>query len=177
MTDTISPAHYVIYNNCCALFLSLKYHMSKPEYIYEEISKLKNKYQISLLIVLLDHLIYEELFKEITVLSIRTNFTVLPCWSYEEAAQHIEHFRKNIDKSPEMIMGRNVNSNINHQNSIEALTQINSINRIDGQTLLATFETMGKLLYASLDEISLCPGISMTKAKRMQRVFDNFKNE
>lgn len=126
---------------------------------------------------MIDHLIYDALLKELTILSIRTNFTLLICWNYDEAAKHIENYRLNIDKSAEIIMGKNFNTNqtnnaVNQQSLTDALTSIKGINRTDAVTLLSTFETFENLVNANSDEISLCPGISMVKAERLHAIFN-----
>ncbi|KAH9419560.1 hypothetical protein DERP_009617 [Dermatophagoides pteronyssinus] len=185
-TDSISPAHFLLYDNCCALFLSLVYHIANPNYIYDRVKELRNSYQLSLLILQIDHSIYENPLKELTIMAIRANFTLLVAWSPEEAAKHIENYRINADKSPSMIMGRAFDDDENASSSMEkkklnanqshgvidALTSVKHINRTNAITLLSTFDTVENLTVATIDELTLCPGISITKAKQLHSIFN-----
>ena len=177
--DSIEPAHYLLYDSCCALFLSLKYHVIHPNYIYERINQLRNKYQLKILLVMIDHLVYEQHLKELTITATRTNFTLMPAWSYDEAARHIENLRVYADKSPDVIMGRfepsdnTKSASDNQQQSlVEALTTIKSVNRTDAVTLLSTFDTFDNVIKANTDELTICPGISMLKARRLHALFN-----
>lgn len=179
-TDSISPAHYVLAENCCALYLNLDYHVAKPDWIYEKINELRNKYQLSLLIVMVNHVDYESLLKEITILAIRTNFTLLLAWSPEEAAKHIENYRLNAEKSPNIIMGRTLEEVSKksitslQQCLVDALTSVSRISRSDATSLISsnTFDKFEDLAKASVDELALCPGISSVKAKKFYSLFN-----
>ena len=177
ITDSIAPAHYLLFDSCCALFLSLKYHVIHPNYIYERITDIRNKYQLKILLVLIDHIIYEQSLKELTLLAVRTNFTLMLAWTYEEAARHLENYRINAEKPPDVIMGRSENnynsSSISVQQSlVDALTTVKSVNRTDAITLLSAFESFDNLIKANVDELTVCPGISMIKARRLHALFN-----
>ena len=125
----------------------------------------------------MDHLIYETHLKELTILAVRTNFTLMLAWTYDEAARHIENFRMNADKSPDVIMGRVEDSSKsstgnNQQSLVDALTTVKSVNRTDAVTLLSTFETFDNVIKANTDELTVCPGISMVKARRLHTLFN-----
>lgn len=173
--ESIAPAHYVLSESTCCLILSIKYHVINSSYIYERISELKKAYQLKILIVLVDHIVYEPSIKELSLLCIRTNFTMMLAWTFEEAARHIENYRVNADSTADLIMGRtneekNKSSN-NQQCLVEALTSVKAVNRTDAVTLLSTFSTLHDITKASLDELSICPGISSVKASRLNAFF------
>lgn len=183
-SEAISPAHYLLFDSCCALFLSLKYHVIHPDYVYERVAELQNKYQLKVLLVMIDHLVYEASLKELTLLAVRTNFTLLLAWNYEEAAKHIENIRLNVDKPPDVIMGRGSGGGggggeekegskltTNQGSLVDALTSVKSINRTDAITLLATFDSLANIATASPDELTICPGISIIKARRLHSLF------
>src|SRR5437879_5024359 len=48
------PADYVLGATTCALFLSLKYHRLHPEYIYTRIRLLAGKYNLRIVLVMVD---------------------------------------------------------------------------------------------------------------------------
>lgn len=188
INDAISPAHYLISDSCCALFLSLKYHVIHPNYIIERITELKRNYQQKLLLLLIDHLVYEQILKELTMVATRTDFTLLVAWTYDDAAQHIANYRLNFDKPPDLIRGpvhvpttskatgsdKTVASvvDLNHQSLVDALTNVKAVNRTDAVTLLSTFDTFENIVNAGVNNLTLCPGISMKKAHRLHQLFN-----
>ncbi|KAH9406076.1 hypothetical protein TYRP_013676 [Tyrophagus putrescentiae] len=173
------------------------YHVIHPEYIYERVNELSRGgglYQLKVLLVMVDHVVYEAHLKELTILAVRTNWTLLVAWTYEEAARHIEHLRVNAEKPADVIMGRfddglgcgttststsstgNSSSSSSkafsmNQSLVDALTSVKSVNRTDAATLLGSFDTFGDLVRANTDLLTCCPGISMVKAKRLQTLF------
>lgn len=53
---------------------------------------------------------------------------------------------------------------------IEALTSIKSVNRTDAMTLLSTFGSLEKIVAATEEEISFCPGFGPQKASKLHSV-------
>lgn len=185
ITDSIAPAHYLISDSCCALFLSLKYHVIHPDYIYERINELKgaHSYQLKILLVMVDHLVFESPLKELTILAVRTNLTMMVAWTYDEAARHIENLRVNAEKPADVIMGRYEDGSTSssdgtkvsigtQQALVDALTSVKSVNRTDAATLLANFDSFSDIVRANTDVLTVCPGISMVKAKRLHSLFN-----
>src|SRR5215469_4793663 len=60
------PADFVLGATTCALFLSLKYHRLHPEYIYNRIRGLQGKYNLRILLVMVDIPNHEESLKELS---------------------------------------------------------------------------------------------------------------
>ena len=53
-----------------------------------------------------------------------------------------------------------------------------SVNKTDAATLLNTFGTIEKILGASVEELSLCPGFGPQKAHRLHKVLnERFKKQ
>lgn len=167
LTDSISPAHYQMFDSCCALFLSLKYHVIYPNYIYDKLNELRNSYQLKVLIVLIDHIEYQSALKELTKLSIRVNCTLILAWSYEEAANHIENYRNFADKSADIITGKQTAGNDNkgavYQCLVDGLTSIRSINKTDAVSLISMFDTFENIVKSDDDQLIVCPGMASLK--------------
>ncbi|XP_054153547.1 DNA excision repair protein ERCC-1-like [Oppia nitens] len=176
LSADISPAHYLMYDSCCAVFLSLKYHVIYNNYIYDTVDKVRNTYQLTVLLVLVDHIEYREPLKELTQLAIRTNCTLMLAWSYEEAATIIENYRHFADKTPDIIMGKQSSAGGStggdYQSLVEALTSVKSINNTDAVTLLTTFDTMENIVNADDDQLIICPGMAALKAQRLRKFFN-----
>ena len=84
------PADYVLGATTCALFLSLKYHRLHPEYIYNRIKQLAGKYNLRVLLVMVDIGNHEDSLKELSKTSLVNGVTVILCWSAQEAARYLE---------------------------------------------------------------------------------------
>ncbi len=167
LNESISPAHYLMYDSSCALFLSLKYHVIYPNYIYDKLNELRNSYQLKVLLVLVDHIEFQSSLKELTKLAIRTNSTLMLAWSYEEAANYLENYKLFAGRTPDIIMGKiNTNSDVSqtaYQCLVEALTSIKSINKTDAVSLISTFDTFENIVKTDEEELTLCPGMASLK--------------
>ncbi len=167
LNESISPAHYLMYDSCCALFLSLKYHVIYPNYIYDKLNELRNSYQLKVLLVLVDHIEFQSSLKELTKLAIRTNCTLMLAWSYEEAANYLENYKQFAERTPDIIMGKlNANSDVSqtaYQCLVEAFTSIKSINKTDAVSLISTFDTFENIVKTDEEELTFCPGMASLK--------------
>lgn len=52
---------------------------------------------------------------------------------------------------------------------VNALTCVRSVNKTDAATLLSTFGSLGKIISATQDSLSLCPGLGPQKASRLYK--------
>ncbi len=167
LNESISPAHYLMYDSCCAMFLSVKYHVIYPNYIYDKLNELRNSYQLKVLLVLVDHIEFQSSLKELTKLAIRTNCTLMLAWSYEEAANYLENYKLFAERTPDIIMGKlNANSDVSqtpYQCLVEAFTSIKSINKTDAVSLISTFDTFENIVKTDEEELTLCPGMASLK--------------
>ncbi|KAI5285488.1 ssDNA endonuclease and repair protein rad10, partial [Ascosphaera aggregata] len=87
------PADYVVGQTTCVLFLSLKYHRLHPEYIYSRIRVLGGKYNLRILLVMVDVPNHEENLRELSKTSIINDLTLILCWSAAEAGHYLELFK------------------------------------------------------------------------------------
>ncbi len=94
------PSDYVLGNTTCALFLSLKYHRLHPEYIYSRIRALGGKYNLRVLLTMVDIQNHEESLKELSKTSLVNNLTLILCWSALEAGRYLELFKSYEHASP-----------------------------------------------------------------------------
>ncbi|KAF4985788.1 hypothetical protein F66182_16892 [Fusarium sp. NRRL 66182] len=104
------PADYVVGATTCALFLSLKYHRLHPEYIYSRIRLLAGKYNLRIVLVMVDIPNHEETLKELSKTSIVNNVTLILCWSAPEAAHYLELFKSSENAQPTAIRSQQAQS-------------------------------------------------------------------
>lgn len=172
---------YVMGRTTCALFLSIKYHALKPDYIADRIKALGKLYELRVLLVLVDSKDPHHSLKYLTRVCLICDLTLMLAWSPEEAGQMIETYKVFENKPPDMIMEKQDMDP--HAKLVSALTSVRSINKTDAMTLLTTFGSLEAIVKATKDSLSLCPGIGPSKAARLHTVLhqpflisDNFSS-
>lgn len=156
---------YVIGKSACALFLSLRYHNLFPNYIHERLKALGKSYVLRVLLAQVDVVEPNHPLKDLSVISILADCTLMVCWSAEEAGNYLETYKIYENKSADMIKEKQDGDN--YSQLIDCLTTIRSINKTDAMVLLSTFKTLKGIIKASIDELALCPGFGPLKAKRL----------
>lgn len=164
--ETIVP-DYVMGRTVCALFLSLRYHNLKPEYINERLKFLGKLYDLRVLLVQVDMKDPHHSLKHLTRVCLLADLTLMVAWSPEEAGRIIETYKIYQNKPPDMIMEKQESDP--HLKLANALTTVRSINKTDATTLLSTFGSLGKIIKASQDSLALCPGLGPQKASRLYK--------
>lgn len=89
--------------NCGILYLSLKYHKLHAGYIETRLNDL-NGYQIKVLLV---HSNVEDpsfLLRDLNMLCYRTCICLVLCYSVEEAAEYIEHFKSTENRKVDKVL-------------------------------------------------------------------------
>ncbi|XP_014262184.1 DNA excision repair protein ERCC-1 isoform X2 [Cimex lectularius] len=95
---------YVMGRTTCALFLSLRYHNLKPDYINNRIKELGKLYDLRVLLVQVDTKDPNYPLKHLTRVCLLTDMTLILAWNPEEAAKIIETYKSFEYKPPDMIM-------------------------------------------------------------------------
>lgn len=161
---------YVMGRTTCAFFLSIRFHALHPNYIYERINRLGENYDLRVLLVIVDHVEHKSYLKELSKLSIRSNLTLMLCWTIEDAAMYLEKYKLSEDKPADTIMEKPTNYEYEEaldQYMIDALAESKSINRTDATSIVALFDTFRRISTAAPEELSICPGVGMQKAQRL----------
>lgn len=143
------------------LFLSLKYHKLRPEYIWEKIkktnigitSKANENKILKILLILVDIESPQSLLNQLSLMCIKNNFATILAWSFEEAGNYIV-FAKQNDNSPHISREsiRGFKSNDYNSSLIDSFTSINLINKTDVSNLLATFGSVKNIVLKICDE-------------------------
>lgn len=170
------PADYVVGNTTCALFLSLKYHRLHPEYIYSRVRLLAGKYNLRLVLVMVDIPNHEDSLKELSKTSIINNLTLILCWSAPEAAHYLELFKSSENAQPTAIQTQQAQS---YKDSlVEFVTVPRSINKSDAASLISTFGSLQNGVNAQPEQISAVPGWGEKKVKQWcNAVREDFRME
>ncbi|ESZ89477.1 mating-type switching protein swi10 [Sclerotinia borealis F-4128] len=164
------PADYVLGLTTCALFLSLKYHRLHPEYIYNRIKDLQGKYNLRVLLTMVDIGNHEESLKELAKTSLVNNVTVILCWSATEAARYLEYYKSYEHANASAIKG--VESKGYTEKMVDFITVPRNINKTDALSLVDAFGSIKDAINARPEEIAVINGWGERKVKRWCGVVD-----
>ncbi|KAF5740594.1 DNA excision repair protein ERCC-1 [Tripterygium wilfordii] len=160
---------YLLGQSSCALYLSLRYHLLHPDYLYYRIRELQKNFKLR---IVLCHVDVEDVVKpllEVTKTALLHDCTLLCAWSLEECGRYLETIKVYENKPADLIQGQmdtDYQSRLNH-----ALTTIRHVNKTDVITLGSTFGSLSNIMDASMEDLARCPGIGERKVKRLYDTF------
>lgn len=189
--DSSIVADYVVGKSSCVLFLSIRYHNLKPDYIHERIKVLGKNYELRVLLVQVDIKESQNALKHLTRLCLLADFTLMLAWNAEECGKIIETYKMIENKPAEYLMDKTENDDyqkvsfyrkfsyliknsifIFSQQIINSLTSIKSVNTTDAMTLLSNFGNLENLVQASENKLNSIPGLGSKKAQKIIKVFN-----
>lgn len=158
------PADYVLGVTTCALFLSLKYHRLHPEYIYTRIKQLQGKYNLRIVLCMVDIQNHEESLKELSKTSLINNVTLILSWSAAEGARYLEAFKTYENAAPTSI--KQHQSTTYSDRMVDFITTPRAINKTDAVSLVSQFGSIRTAVNARHEDVS---GIAGWGEKKVQR--------
>lgn len=165
---------YVMEGSCCVLFLSVRYHLLHNSYLEERIHRIRKEdpapYRTKVVICFVDVDDNEIALREINRVALLSQFTLILAWSWIEAARYLETLKAYENKSATLIKEKIEAEFLPKANDV--LTAIRSVNKTDVVTLLSTFGTVRGLMNASMEELSLCPGVGAKKVRHLLETFN-----
>ena len=186
------PADYVLGLTTCALFLryvaaeegceevcedvltvgdcSLKYHRLHPEYIYTRIRNLQGKYNLRVLLTMVDIPNHEDSLRELSKTSLVNNVTVILCWSAAETARYIELYKSYESANFAAIRGQQSSSYADKL--VDFVTVPRSLNKSDAVALVANFGSLKNAINAETEQLGTLSGWGGVKVKRWSSAID-----
>ncbi|KAF5020487.1 hypothetical protein F66182_7478 [Fusarium sp. NRRL 66182] len=164
------PADYVMGLGTCALFLSLKYHRLHPEYIYTRIRNLQGKYNLRIVLTMVDIPNHEASLKELSKTSLVNNVTLILCWSAAEAARYIELYKSYENASFGAIRGQQPSSY--GEKLVEFVTVPRSLNKSDAVAVVSNFGSLKNAINADAEQLGMLNGWGGIKVKRWMSAVD-----
>ncbi|KAL9089618.1 MAG: hypothetical protein Q9165_005650 [Trypethelium subeluteriae] len=158
------PADYVLGTTTCALFLSLKYHRLHPEYIYGRIRQLQGRYNLRIILTMVDIQNHEESIKELSKTSLINNVTIMLCWSAQEAGRYLELYKQYEHAAPTSIKAHQATGYADR--ITEFITTPRSINKTDAVSLVSSFGSIRTAINARPEEVALVAGWGEKKVQR-----------
>ncbi|TYJ59104.1 hypothetical protein B9479_000093 [Cryptococcus floricola] len=161
------PADYQVPSNeqC-----SLKYHRLHPEYIHQRIEKMKNMYNLRIILVLCDVNEHHQSLRELSKIAIINDFTVFVAWSNEEIAQYLVTFKQFEHKSADMLKERVQQTY--HDQLQHVLTSGKKVNKTDADNLAAEFGSLDNMSRKSAKALSNVKGLGATKVTSLVDAFN-----
>ena len=152
--DSSITADYEINYSTSILFLSLKFHACKPEYIYKRINNLKSS-KLRILMVLIDVPNYnpslQELFNMIPM-------TIVLCKNHDECAKYLKGFDIATKRSLDVLRRKETSIDA----FLEAFPRINSSNALK---MKETYNSVQDLFKANEKDLGNVFGIGRSKAE------------
>lgn len=154
--DSLILSDYYINPTFQILFLSLKYHKLRPEYIWTRLKKLnkgssvienRNDKVLRVLLVVVDIDSHQEPLRKLSDFCIKHDLSLMLAWSFEEAGNYIalgKHFDNAPQKSKDSIKGfrgADYNSSV-----VEAFTTVKAVNKTDVSNLLANYKSVKEII-------------------------------
>ncbi|ODO04761.1 hypothetical protein I350_05371 [Cryptococcus amylolentus CBS 6273] len=167
------PADYQVGAHNGVLFLrqcSLKYHRLHPEYIHQRIEKMKNMYNLRIILVLCDVNEHHQSLRELSKIAIINDFTVFVAWSNEEIAQYLVTFKQFEHKSADMLKERVQQTY--HDQLQHVLTSGKKVNKTDANNLAAEFGSLDNMSRKSAKALSNVKGLGATKVTSLVDAFN-----
>ncbi|KAJ8116119.1 hypothetical protein ONZ43_g4511 [Nemania bipapillata] len=158
------PADYGLGLTTCALFLSLKYHRLHPEYIYTRIRNLQGKYNLRILLTMVDIPNHEDSLRELSKTSLINNVTIILCWSAAEAARYLELYKSYEHANFSAIKGQQATGYA--EKLVEFVTVPRGINKADAISLVSAFGSIKNAVNGDPEQVAIIGGWGEKKVKR-----------
>ncbi|KAH9411454.1 DNA repair protein Ercc1 (rad10/Swi10) [Ordospora pajunii] len=158
--NAITP-DYEVNSSVGILFLSLRFHVCKPEYIQKRVRAMR-PYKVRALLVYVDIPNYGPIIRE---LFDSVPLTMVLGFSIEECSRYVRGF--------EMAGGRSVDAIRRGQNDTEGFLQrIPKINKTDAQQIACKCGTLLGFISKTPGEMEEIAGIGKLKAEEISRFLD-----
>lgn len=157
------PADYVLGLTTCALFLSLKYHRLHPEYIYARVRNLQGKFNLRILLTMVDIANHEDALRELAKTSLVNDVTLILCWSSHEAARYLELYKSYEHAGFAAIRAPQAVGYA--ERMVEFVTVPRVINKADAIALVSTFGSLKNAVNADPDQVAAVAGWGERKVK------------
>ena len=168
---------YDLGSDACALFLDLKFHNQRPTHIQRRMREVANDsrgggggWRLRVLVCLANKVADPtSSLRDLSVLAIHGEFTLIVVWSDLEAALYVEAYKTYEAKDATTITKRAETEHM--PKLVECLRAVRGVNTSDVVTLSAAFSTLRGIAEASEADLSLCPGVGPTKVQRLHDAF------
>ncbi|CAM9171613.1 unnamed protein product [Choristocarpus tenellus] len=187
--------------SACALFISLTFHLLRPDYLIQRIKVLPSSsfellpptFHIKRFVTLPSNsLLFQALAKHFTLrvllclvdvednvqpllemnkMSILNDFTLVLAWTPQEAARYLETY-KAYEHKPATSIQEKVDADYLALLQ-DCLGTVRSLNKSDVLTLASNFGSLKSICDASIEDLAACPGLGDKKVARIYEALHN----
>lgn len=176
---------YYINATLQVIFLSLKYHKLRPEYVWRRIEKMKggssiveerqdNDEVLRVLLVVVDIDSPQDAIRSLLAICVRHDLSIVVAWLFEEAGNYIAYFKQNemarskVDLSIQGLKKEDYNSTI-----VSSLTTVRAVNKTDVANLLANCKSFKSIvtMATETDGLSHIQGLGERKLLNLRAAF------
>ncbi|EPR79464.1 Ercc1 DNA repair protein [Spraguea lophii 42_110] len=154
---------YEVDGDISILFLSLRFHLCKPDYIYK---KIKIKYNLKILLLLVDIPNYELLITELFEFCDFYDTTIILSYSNEEAARYIQSFDLNKKRTENIIQKKE------GDHKMRFLCGIPKITKEDAVNLEMKYKNIKNIINSSGEELKGINNMGDKKIKSMKEYWE-----
>lgn len=171
---------YLLGSTTAAVFISLRYHLLNPEYVYGRMKGVKAwlreargdagaRVRGKLIVVQVDTEDSQVPLAQITKAAIHNEFTVFCGFSAGECARYLETFKSYENKPAEAIKKDLGGDYAGRATSV--LTGVRGVNTTDVKTLLSDGRCLADVMGMDDKGLEGLPGVGPTKARRLYDAF------
>ncbi|CAJ0578240.1 unnamed protein product, partial [Mesorhabditis spiculigera] len=159
------PVDFEVGRDCGVLYLALTYHRKQPHYIHSRIDPHTK------------HMLWE-----LNRLCATSQWTLILCYSVEEAAEYLENLKLSENRDPSYQSKKGPVPKDERERLLNAaigvLTGARSVTKTDAKHLLATFGSLSEIAKATEEQLALCPGLGPIRAKNLHTYLrTNLRNQ
>ena len=161
---------FLIGAEACALFISVKYFLLKPQYLPRRLSELNaGNWRLRVLLCLVDVEDADRALHDLNVAAVHHECTLVLARSTREAARLLECF-KAYEHSQASAIKEHIDRD--HLSKLtDVLTTVKPVNKTNVVTLARTFGSLSNVINATADDLTDCPGLGHKKIHTLLSVF------
>lgn len=171
---------YYINATAQVLFLSLKYHKLRPEYVGRRLDKLRglsatgprdiNDEALRVLLVVVDIDSPQEPLRSLATMCIRHDMSLVVAWLFEEAGHYVAALKLNeMAKTRLDLAIQGIKKGDYALNILASLTTVRAVNKTDVANLLASCKSFKNVvMHAAADDLAGIPGLGERKSENLK---------
>ncbi|CAM9313930.1 unnamed protein product [Discosporangium mesarthrocarpum] len=158
-------ADFIVSPTACVLFISLTFHLLRPDYLVQRIKSLAMHYTLRVLLCMVDVEDNVQPLLEMNKITVLNDFTLVLAWTPQEAARYLETYKAFEQKSSASIQEK-VDTDFLAKLQ-DCLGTVRSLNKSDVLTLASNFGSLKSICDASVEDLGSCPGLGDKKVARV----------
>lgn len=164
--DPLISADYEINSFIGVVFISIRFHICKSEYIRSRLRKVNKKYKKQILMLLVDIKDINVPVEEFLEISLEFDFTLIICYSYEECAKFISELDTNSFRNIEVIRPKKSDG------ADRFLSSFPKLNKNDVDSIKNSFNSLKGLVNSERGFLENIEGIGKSKLELLEKYFD-----